>query len=237
MMPAPPPAASGFRIEDLYKLLHQAYHGPGHAIPTAEAAAMSLRREWATLAAMAPEVAARGSAAPGVAAPEVAAPEVPAPEVAAPEEEAREVAVSGPGSEELPPAFPLEPLIEIPTPDALFVRVHLRPYRNRGGTVEALLQAFLRSASTPTDPAAFRRSWQEAGELLSAGRWPAREGLRFEDFAELDARARDAGHPAIHHSEEYLRRSDPAYRVVGRREAEALVRALTGGGTWGREAP
>lgn len=44
------PADSGsFGIEDLYKLLHQAYLGPGHAIPSREEAAAYLHDEWASL--------------------------------------------------------------------------------------------------------------------------------------------------------------------------------------------
>ncbi len=44
------PADSGaFGIEDIYKLLHQAYLGPGHAIPSREEAAAYLRDEWAGL--------------------------------------------------------------------------------------------------------------------------------------------------------------------------------------------
>jgi hypothetical protein len=38
-----------FGIEDLYKLLHQAYMGPEHAIPSREAAAAYLQAEWADL--------------------------------------------------------------------------------------------------------------------------------------------------------------------------------------------
>jgi len=85
-----------------------------------------------------------------------------------------------------------------------------------------LLEAFLRSASVPLDPAAFQRTWEEAGRRIADGRLH----LRRDHYDSLDARARASGYPALHHSEAYLRMADPAYRVVAREEAAALIREL-----------
>lgn len=158
-----PGPETGFGIEDLYKLVHQAFQGPGHAIPTREAAAASLAREWSGL---------------------------------------------GPGR-------PDERMIEVLVREAPFVRVHLRPFRDRGGRMEDVLAAFLRSARVAPDPASFRRVWAELGEWLAGGG----SHLNAAAHRDLDARARDLGYPAIHHSQTYLRATDPAYRVVARGEA------------------
>jgi hypothetical protein len=165
-----PRPESGFGVEDLYKLLHQAFHGPGHAIPSRASADAYLREEWTT-----------------------------------------------PGG-----SMDEEPLIEALLAGAPFVRVHLRPYRDRGGTAAALLEAFLRSAAIPTDPRAFVTAWLDAGRMIEAGRIP----LDADAYRTLDAQAAAAGYPAIHHSAAYLERARPAYRVLARSEAEQLEREL-----------
>jgi hypothetical protein len=165
-----PADSSCFGVEDLYKLLHQAYLGPGHAIPSREAAESYLRREWEGLGA------ARAN----------------------------------------------EPLVETLAEGAPFLRVNLRPFRDRGGASDSLLDAFVRSASTPTDPAAFARAWGLARERIAWGEIP----LRLADYDSLEARTRPLGYPAIHHSDCYDKRMTPAYRVVARREADRLLRDL-----------
>jgi hypothetical protein len=162
-----PADSSCFGIEDLYKLLHQAYLGPGHAIPSREAAESYLRREWEGLGAT------RAS----------------------------------------------EPLIETLAEGAPFVRVHLRPFRDRGGTVDSLLEAFLRSASTQTDSVSFARAWTLARERIARGEIH----LSLAGYDSLDALTRPLGYPAIHHSECYTVKTEPAYRVVAAREAERLL--------------
>ena len=116
-----------FGVEDLYKLLHQAYLGPGHAIPSREAAASYLEREWAEI----------GAALPG------------------------------------------EPMVEVLAEGAPFLRIHLRPFRDRGGKVDSLLDAFVRSASVKTDSASFHLAWRLARVRIATGEIPLslRRGL------------------------------------------------------------
>jgi hypothetical protein len=95
-------------------------------------------------------------------------------------------------------------------PAAPFVRIHLRPYRARGGEWPRLLEAFLASAGVPARPERFQEEWQLAARYIQEGRLPLSE----RQWAELDFRARGRGYPAMHHSPEYQRAYRPAYRVV-----------------------
>jgi hypothetical protein len=167
---------SGFGVEDLYKLLHQAWRGPGHAIPSPEAAAAYLASEWETL---------------------------------------------GPPRED-------ERILEILAAEAPYVRIHLRPYRAAGGTQQMLLRAFLGSdrsrepSRATADSAAFVQAWKEAGRLIGNGTIR----LPLQAYISLDAEAAAAGYPAVHHSEAYEKQRQPAYRVVSRDEARALLEHL-----------
>jgi hypothetical protein len=127
---------------------------------------------------------------------------------------------------ELGPAEPDEEVLEPLTWTGSFVRVHLRPYRDRGGAQEALLEAFLLSAEAPRDSAAFVAAWEEAGVAVAEGRLP----FLLAAFDSLDSVVRARGWPAVHHSERYLKRYRPAYRVLDRQRAEGLLDELQAGG-------
>lgn len=165
-----PADSSVFGIEDLYKLVHQAFLGPGHAIPSREAAESYLRSEWREM----------GEGPAGV------------------------------------------PLIEALWKDAPFVRVHMRPYRDRGGSPDSLLEAFLRSGSIPIDSTGFRGAWGSARGLIARGKLP----LSVAAYDTLDGELRAMGYPAIHHSGLYEEKARPAYRVVSKLEAERLRQGL-----------
>jgi hypothetical protein len=173
-----PAETAFFRVEDLYKLLHQAYLGPGHAIPSREAAASYLASEWAAL----------GAPLPG------------------------------------------EPLVEMLAEGAPFVRLNLRPFRDRGGTADSVLAVFLRSASVKTDSTSFRAAWALARARLMTGEIR----LSVAAYDSVDAELRPLGYPAIHHSRTYEEHFKPAYRVIARLEADRLIRGSAAeGGTTG----
>lgn len=159
-------------LQDLYKAIHQAYLGPGHAIPSREAAQDYLQREWGSLRASAPG----------------------------------------------------ETLVVWGIDEAPFVRIHLRPYRDRGGASDSILAAFLRSGEVPVDSAGFRSAWGEVRESIRRGTLPFTRA----EFDSLDAFLASRGYPAVHHSAAYTAAHRPAYRVVGRAEADRLLRALCG---------
>lgn len=94
--------------------------------------------------------------------------------------------------------------VESLPPDGRLVRVHLRPFLDRGGDTESLLRAFIATANSASgDTAQF---------ACAQGALAAVEG--FPGY--VDAR-RTEGFPAVHHSKEYEARYQPAYRVIDRR--------------------
>ena len=117
---------------------------------------------------------------------------------------------------------PGEPLLVPLRPDGALVRLNLRPYRDRGGSADALLAAFLRSARAfEPDPALFLESWTVLGKQLAARPLGP---LNRAEWSRLDAAMKARGYPAVHHSDGFARARRPAYRVLTRDEAGALLR-------------
>jgi hypothetical protein len=107
-------------------------------------------------------------------------------------------------------------LVEEVEPEGILVRVNLRPWAavNRDARdTERLVIAVVASARRVRgSPEKIRR------RLAAAVRW-CRESLPREaiPLAELSARSRPAGYPALHHSPQYRQAYRPAYRVVLRK--------------------
>ncbi len=107
-----------------------------------------------------------------------------------------------------------EPLFEGLTDDSSVVRVNLRPYKAQDGSVDALLTAMERTAAT------FRKS-----TVVLRAFWGEVMGLADEreihfvpsKLQEYFAAQEQAGFPAVDHSEHYLAKYKPAYRVILRK--------------------
>jgi hypothetical protein len=159
------------QILDVYKLLHQAAFGPGHAIQNQRAA-----REWLE----------------------------------------RESGLYAPDAS--------QPLVENIHPDGEMVRVHLRPYLAARGGLNKLLDGFIQSSkAVPGDPSALA-AWWAVFQVLNAER---ALGKRFDarEIA-LEGRTRTAEQwSATQHSPEFDRTYRPAYRVLTRTQAEAILKA------------
>jgi len=113
----------------------------------------------------------------------------------------RELAHLGPG--------PIEPLIDPIRADGQLVRVHLRPWLERGLDPATLLEAFLQTA----------RRWQASSTGLEAALHSAESlaeelGLPAEAVVKCTARMKPLGFPAVHHSRIFEAEYRPAYRVV-----------------------
>lgn len=102
--------------------------------------------------------------------------------------------------------------IERLDPEGRVLRIHLRPYRARGGDSEMLLAVFVASAQRFHVPrAAFFEAWMALDRRLAKGRIGH---IDHRAWTSLDAEMRAQSYPAIHHSREYEAAYRPAYRVV-----------------------
>ena len=126
--------------------------------------------------------------------------------------------------ESLGPPDPGEPLVVPLRQDGSLVRMNLRPFKTRGGSREALLQAFARSArSFRASGDEFVSAWDGLGARLEKG--PVGR-LDAAAWRRLDAEARTKGFPALHHSPAYETARRPAYRVLTGAEAGRLAASL-----------
>jgi hypothetical protein len=103
---------------------------------------------------------------------------------------------------------PDEVAVQRIAPGGAVVRVHLRPFLERGGDVDALLRAFLGTAGAVRGSVAEMRCAAAVVPEVDPARWPAAEWSAFVD--ELIA----GGVPAVHHSGPFTAAYAPAYRVV-----------------------
>lgn len=113
-----------------------------------------------------------------------------------------------------------EPLYEELGGELDLVRLNLRPYVEQGGDAEGLVDAMQKTAAAVTlDPEEMSRRLRFAADLLTrSGQDEERDALLrlVQEFA-------NQGYPALHHSEAYSVVYRPAYRVISRAQANALV--------------
>ncbi len=112
-------------------------------------------------------------------------------------------------------------LVESVHPSGEVVRLHLRPYRDAGGDLRKLLDAFIASAGEYPGNPELMISWWAIFEELTRGPLADRFDAR---LAALIGRTRAReGWPATHHSPTYEKAYKPAYRVLSRTRAEELL--------------
>ena len=107
---------------------------------------------------------------------------------------------------------PWEPVIEPASVDGETVRVNLRPYLRRGGSLEGLYEAMKESSEVKGDPEEFMSLWGLFKEFAEE-----HTGLDVETIQMYDEELREKGPEPRHHSAEYREAYYPAYRVVRRR--------------------
>lgn len=109
-------------------------------------------------------------------------------------------------------------------PEGKIGRLNLRPYRSRGGKMDDVLAAFLRSArSHRGEIEDFRAAWTELGQTLKKA---AVNDLTWAEWQRLDNEMRTKGYPAVHHSSKYQQANKPAYRVMTKTDALTLIAKL-----------
>lgn len=107
---------------------------------------------------------------------------------------------------------PNEPEVTKLDPTGRIIRVNLRPYRAKHGDKEMLLAIFVASAQQfKPDRKDFISEWKALGKSLKA---KPINLLTFKSWLVLDAETKKLGYPAIEHSSAYVRRYQPAYRVI-----------------------
>jgi hypothetical protein len=148
----------GMELADIYKLLHQAAMGPGHALRDPEAARAMLRAEMQSLS-------------------------------------------------EGPP----DPIADPISPDGKLARIHLRPYVAAGRDLNALADAFVRTAQRFTaSPEKLAKFCGCLGDLADAQGIPFSRAQVGEYFDAIVAQ----NYPVVRHSDAYRAAYRPAYRVV-----------------------
>jgi hypothetical protein len=118
----------------------------------------------------------------------------------------REIADMGDG--------PSEPVVDPISPDGEIVRVHLRPYLLHGGSIEKLVEAFVRTAREQRGDIALLESYWAIAVRL--GNFSA------ADLDEFIQPVKAENYPAVHHSAEYRNAYHPSYRVVSQKVASWL---------------
>ena len=116
-----------------------------------------------------------------------------------------------------------EPIWEPLCPGNEIGRFNLRPFKDKGGKADDLLDAFLASSRVyRSDGADFIEAWRQLGKRLeqhSVG------NLDIKSWTRLDSEMKAKNYPAIHHSEIYEKAYHPAYRILTEKESKNLIRA------------
>jgi len=115
-----------------------------------------------------------------------------------------------------------EQLVEVLNPNGTVVRVNLRPFKARGLDPQRLVESMLASAKAiHPDRDAFEGWWQRIVDAAGRGGLPwSADALRA--FA---AAKKADGYPAIHHSDVYVAKYAPAYRVLTSLEASKVIKS------------
>jgi len=104
-----------------------------------------------------------------------------------------------------------EPVIDPISVDGQIVRVNLRPYFAGGGNLQALVKAFVLTARKYKGiDSTFIRYWGYAEMMAAMGDLI----FNIDDMRKEFASLKQAGFPPVHHTDEYVKAYQPAYRVV-----------------------
>ncbi|MFM9904663.1 MAG: hypothetical protein ACKVQJ_08850 [Pyrinomonadaceae bacterium] len=117
-----------------------------------------------------------------------------------------------------------EPLWDPLCPGGEIGRLNLRPFKTRGGSEDDILAAFLTaSREYRSTVSSFTDAWLELGKRLrkkSLGQIDRKAWDRLDG----DMKAKD--YPAIHHSSNYEKANNPAYRILTAGEMRKLIAKL-----------
>ena len=112
-----------------------------------------------------------------------------------------------------------EPLIENVSANGEVIRVNLRPYVKSGLPLEGLFMAMRETAQIEGSSEDFMDAWKILKETADRGDL----NITSDEIMNLDRELEEKGVILHHHSEEYRRAYEPAYRVVRRSAFEKNV--------------
>jgi hypothetical protein len=106
-------------------------------------------------------------------------------------------------------------------PDGEIGRLNLRPFKNAGGTISDLADAFVASSkSYRSDPEHFLSAWNSLGQRLETRPFGP---LIYGEWDRLNDLLKPKDYPPIHHSDNYRTARRPAYRILILDEALRLI--------------
>lgn len=117
-----------------------------------------------------------------------------------------------------------EPLWEPLCGDGSIGRLNLRPFKQKGGSADDLVDAFVAGAKEfKGSETTFLAAWNELGKRLEKNEFG---DLTHTDWKDLDTAMKAKNYPAVHHSEAYKKTLAPAYRILPAAEMKKLTAKL-----------
>lgn len=111
-----------------------------------------------------------------------------------------------------------EPLFEYISPD--IVRVNLGAWKREDKSIDALFEAFIRSAQIETNSKNDFLSYIDLAECVMKEN---KSDFNINDWKNFLEEYKKAGMSAVHHSELYREKEKPSYRVVKIKELEDIL--------------
>jgi hypothetical protein len=103
-------------------------------------------------------------------------------------------------------------------------RLNLRPFKQKGGIANDLVDAFVSGAKEfKGTEADFLAAWNELGKRLEKNEFGE---LTYKNWKNLDTAMKAKNYPAVHHSEAYKKAMAPAYRILPAAEMKNLTGKL-----------
>jgi hypothetical protein len=112
-----------------------------------------------------------------------------------------------------------EPLVENVSADGEVIRVNLRPYVRRRLPLEDLFMAMTETARIEGSSKDFMDAWKILKEMVDKGKLV----ISLNELDTLDRALKEKGVIQHHHSVDYRKAYEPAYRVVRRSVFENIV--------------
>jgi len=91
-----------------------------------------------------------------------------------------------------------------------YIRINLKYFKAVDGDAGKLVSAILKSSQLPCDSALITKRWQWIEEMVADGELPF-ESAAFQAFSDT---LKIYNYPVIHHSGQYLKAYQPAYRLI-----------------------